>query len=243
VLTFPKWRAVHVSVAGHHLVASTDPSLAKRLAEGKEGDANEHALSSALAAASLSGAAFGGLVDAELLGWLMFGFAARPSFEVAMSEPADGPKVPKSKAYKAKLKEVEKARASADKAMNELQAKQSQAFLAVTAPWGAFAGNVTKQQSGLLARGGLFVRSKGGIAGAILESLTAVKALDGQRSSAEVDAVFEELRRKEQELSDIRQRDIEAWRAKHPSKASEAVVPAPPPRVMDAVEPASPSPK
>lgn len=232
VLTFPKWRAVHVSIAGHHLVASTDPGLAKRLAEGKAGDAGEHSVKSALAAASLSGAAFGGLFDAELFGWLMFGFSS-PRFGMSASVEAPGDeKVPKSKQYKAKLREVEKARAHAEALSQREQEKQSQAFLATTAPWGAFAGNVTEQPSGLLARGGLFVRSKGGIAGAIMESLTAVKALSDRPASPELDAAFSEMSRKEQELSEIRRRDIDAWRKKHPDKG---VVPPPP--VMESAAP------
>ncbi len=226
VLTFPKWRAVYVSVAGHHLVASTDAGLAKRLAEGKPGDANEHTQSSALAAASLSGAAFGGLVDAELFGWLMFGFSS--GFPMSASAMAPGEEqVPQSKQYKAKLREVEKARANVEKAQQAEQAQQAQAFLGVTAPWGAFAGNVTEQSTGMLARGGLFVRSKGGIAGAIMESLLAVKALSDRQPTPDLTNAFDELQRKDQELSAIRQRDVDAWRAKHPDKTMVPVAPVP----------------
>ncbi len=80
----------------------------------------------------------------------------------------------------------------------------------------------------MLARGGLFVRSKGGIAGALMESLLAIKALDERRQSEDFSRAFDELNRKESELSEIRRKDIDAWRAKHPGKGGVAV---PPPAV------------
>jgi len=235
VMTFPKWRTVHVSVAGHHLVASTDPGLAKRLGGGTAGDVGEHTQSSALAAASLSGAAFGGLVDAELFGMLMFGFSSS-DFPMSFSVEAPGDeKVPKSKQYKAKLREVDKARAQVDKARLAQQEKTSEGFRAVSAPWGAFAGNVTKQSTGMLVRGGLFVRSKGGIAGAIMESMIAVKALSDRKPDEEMSQAFDELGRKDSELQEIRRKDIDAWRAKHPDKT---LVPAVPMVMEPAVPPA-----
>ncbi|MFO0632419.1 MAG: hypothetical protein U0168_06180 [Nannocystaceae bacterium] len=67
-LTVPKLRPLHVGVFGHHLVIATDAGLGKRLQSGAAGDAKGKGVSAALAAASIVGSAFGGLLDFELVG-------------------------------------------------------------------------------------------------------------------------------------------------------------------------------
>ncbi|MBL8942575.1 MAG: hypothetical protein JNK45_05480 [Myxococcales bacterium] len=227
IVSVAKWRNVYVQVAGHHLVVSTDPALAKRITSGAAGDAAGQTPSAALAAASLPDAAFGGLLDMELLMLVTMG---RSSFDgpfSAMAEDSESAKVPKSKAYKAKQRELDRARADLKKARDAQAEKEATAMASAFSPWGAIGGNVTEQAQGLLARGGLFVRSKGGIAGALLESLTAVKAMEERRSSDAFMAELDRVQRLETELANIRAADVAAWRAKHGGPKVEPIVPSP----------------
>lgn len=224
ILDVPKWRAVHVSVAGHHLVVSSDPGLAKRLAEGKPGEAPGRTPPAALAAASLAGAAFGGMVDIELMTLFTFARSDGMFSSVSVEEPGTQ-KAPKSKEYKAKLREVDKARAEVERLQQKEADQELAAWTGVFSPWGALAGNVTEESKGLLARGGLFVNAKGGIAGALLASLTAVKAMSERTRSDDVSRGFETLNRLQGELDAIRQKDVAAWRARQPKAAGVAVPP------------------
>lgn len=71
------------------------------------------------------------------------------------------------------------------------------------------------------------MRSKGGIAGALLESLTAVKAMEERRSSDAFMAELDRVQRLETELANIRAADVAAWRAKHGGPKVEPIVPSP----------------
>jgi hypothetical protein len=227
VVSITKWRNVYVQVAGDHLVVSSDPDLAKRITSGAPGGAAGQTPSAALAAASLPGAAFGGLLDMELLMLVTMGRASFESSVSVMAEDSESEKVPKSKAYKAKLREVERARADLKKARDAQSEKEATAMASAFSPWGAIGGNVTEQTQGLLARGGLFVRSKGGIAGALLESLTAVKAMSERNSSDALMREFDRVQQLEAQLAEIRAADVAAWRAKHGGPKVEPIVPSP----------------
>lgn len=224
LLDIPKWRKVYTSIAGSHLVVSTDAGLAKRLASGGTGGGSKLAPPSAMAAAGWEKAAFGTMIDLELSMW-MFMARSAGDFSSAMVESPEDAKVPKSKAYKAKQKQIDAVSAKLKKLRAKREAEEFTRFRAVTQPWGAIAGNLQEDGNALVATGGLFVRSKGGIAGALMDSLTAVKALGDEKSSVDVEMgkAFEERSRLEQEQREIRERDL----AKHRGKSG-AVVPAVP---------------
>ena len=198
------------------------------MATGTAGTTATSSPSAALAAASLPGAAFGGLVDIELVS--LFGFGLRSKFAAAsISRDDETAKVPQSKAYKAKLRELERAQAEVTRLQDLENAAEVAAWTDAVAPWGAFAGNVTEQGPGMLVRGGLFVRAKGGFAGALFSSLVAVKALSERRPAEALSNAFETVQKRSEELAEIRSRDVAAWRARHPGdKGSSAIVPAVP---------------
>lgn len=227
VVSVAKWRNVYVQVAGHRLVVSTDPALAKRITSGAAGDAAGQTPSAALAAASLPDAAFGGLLDMEMLMLVTMGRSGFDGPFSAVAEDSESAKVPKSKAYKAKQRELDRAMADLKKARAAEAEKESAAMASAFTPWGAIGGNVTEQPAGLLARGGLFVRSKGGIAGALLESLTAVKAMSERKANDGLGAEFDRVQRLQGELDTIRAADVAAWRAKHGGPKVEPIVPSP----------------
>ncbi len=217
----PQWRTVHVSVAGQHLVISTDPALGERLAGGVAGDAVQRGQSSAIAAATLPGAALGGLVDIEMLSML---FLARtsgfPFSSVSTAEDAETAEAPKSKAYLAKQRQLAAAEAKANLALRAEEREQLVAWSVAMAPWGSLALGATKHATGLSLSGGQFVAGAGGIAGALLASAQGLKAMSERPSSESVTAAFVEIDGHRRELDAIRQRDITAWRARQPKAKS-----------------------
>lgn len=228
LLSVPKLRPLHVGVFGHHLVIATDAGLGKRLQSGAAGDAKGKGSASALAAASIVGSAFGGLLDFELVGLTMLGrpFSSGP---VEIESPEDA-KVPKSKAYKARAAEVEKARKRVDAVQAERFQREMDAIGKVVSPWGSLAGSVVEEGDSMVVRGGLFVRGRNGVAGALLESLEALQvATDDNRNDDRMAPAFDELNAAQQRAREQRQRDVEAWRKKHGGgSGSGAVVPVPP---------------
>ncbi len=230
VLDFPKWRKVSVAVTGDRLVASTDPGLGKRIASGDTGKGAKLAPSAAMVAAGWEQAAFGAMVDLELSMWMMMGRSM--AFDTAtMIESPEDAKVPKSKAWKAKQKQIDAATAKIRKAEAKRNADQLARFRAVTQPWGAIAGNLQEDGNAIIGTGGLFVRSKGGVAGALMESLTAVKALtESERSDDTLMKLFEERTKLEQEQREIRARDIAKKRGTGSAAVPAVPVEAPPPR-------------
>lgn len=215
VMDFPEWRPLYVSVAGHHLVASSDPDLAGRIATGKEGPGGRKR-ASALAAASLPGSAFSGLLDVAAFGmFTMVGTSEFAFAETMVAESPDDAKVPKSKAHKAKLAELAKAQTTlnAERAVHQLE--ENKAIIAMFEPWGALAGSITEDGSGLLARGGLFLEQNNGLSGALLDSLVAFKAMQTRRDTPPTHSTFAEVDRLRAEAEEIRRRDVDAWRVKH----------------------------
>lgn len=221
VIDIVEWRPLYVSVAGHHFVASSDPDLAGRIASGAEGSGGSKR-ASALAAASLPGSAFSAMLDVSAFGMFTM-VGTRMSFESAMAEDFESAKVPKSKAHKAKLAQLDKANKKLEAERLALQADENKAMLAIFEPWGAFAGSITEESTGMLARGGLFLSKNNGIAGALLESLVAVKAISARRDALPPEKSFADVQRLREEADQIRRRDIDAWNAKHNKGKSVAV--------------------
>ncbi|MBC8074018.1 MAG: hypothetical protein IAG13_37205, partial [Deltaproteobacteria bacterium] len=235
VVEVPKWRKLVVSVAGSHLVVSTDAALAKRIDAGGTGSATKLGQSSAMAAASWERAAFGTLLDFELSTW-MFGMRTSSRFGGAFAETSEDAVVPKSKAFKAKQKQI----AAVDAKLSKVEAKRNDEQLAkmgaVSHPWGSLAGSVVEDGNALVLTGGLFVRAEGGVAGALMESLTAVKSLTEStgKPDQELGKLFEQRGKLEDELRKIRVQDVAKYRAKHPGGT--AVVP---PLPAEATQPPS----
>ena len=226
-LAVPGWRTLEIAVRGHHLVISTDRGFGKRLQAGEAGDIKTKGQPAAIAAASLTGAAIGALLDLEAIAIgtssRFGGFATSSVFEDPWTA-----RVPKSKAYKAKQRELDRAQARIDELEQRRSAEEVARIGKAVRPWGSLAGNAVVEGDGVLVRGGLFVRGKDGVAGTLLESLKAIKAMQEPRAGQQdLDEAFRKADTLRGELNAIRQKDIEAYERKHPRPATGAVVPNP----------------
>ncbi|MBK8238371.1 MAG: hypothetical protein IPK74_22805 [Deltaproteobacteria bacterium] len=226
-LAVPQWRTLEIAVRGHHLVISTDRGFGKRLQAGAAGDIKTKGQPAAIAAASLTGAAIGALLDLEAIAIgtsaRFGGFATASMFEDPWTAT-----VPKSKAYKAKQRELDRAQARIDELEQRRSAEEVARIGRAVRPWGSLAGNAVVEGDGVLVRGGLFVRGKDGVAGTLLESLKAIKAMQEPRAAQQdLDEAFRKADTLRGELNAIRQKDIEAYERKHPRPSGGAVVPNP----------------
>jgi hypothetical protein len=224
IIDIREWRPVFVSIAGHHLVASTDAELGDRIARGVEGP-GPRTRGSALAAASLQGSAFSAMLDIGALGLVTMVRAVDFDFSSASVESPEDAKVPKSKAYKAKLAEVDKAQKAFNDRRAAVRVEEIKATAAVFEPWGALAGSVTEDPSGMVVRGGLFLARNEGVAGALLDCLVAVKAMTSRRDNGPAMGGFEELQQLQNEAAEIRRKDIEAWHKKRGTKPTSVAIP------------------
>jgi len=211
VVDVPKWRKVHADVQGPHLVISTDPKLVGRIASGGAGSIAKSGDSAAIAAAAIQGSAASVLMDPALGLWAMLG-----RMDIAMSAVAESPedaKVPKSRTWKAKEREVKAVEKKIEKAQRAREEADLASFRAVVEPWGPLAGHVKREGNTLSFQGGWFVRADG-ISGALAQSLEAVRKLEERKQNDDLSALFSEMSKLQNELQEIRRADIEKFRAR-----------------------------
>lgn len=212
VVDVPKWRKVFVDIQGPHLVIATDPKLVGRIAGGKEGSIVKQAVKPALAAASLQDSAAGMLFDPDM-SFLFFGVRRKDEPMTSSAESPEDMKVPKSRAWKAKEREIQALQKKLDKAEEERSEKELSSFRNVIRPWGAFGASARRDGNALVVQGGWFVRADS-LAAALSSSLEAVRKLEERPQDDAFFKLFEERSKLEGELREIRRADLEKFRAR-----------------------------
>jgi hypothetical protein len=212
VADVPKWRKVYIDIQGPHLVIATDPKLVARVAGGKAGTIVKRADKPALAAASLQDSAASVLFDPDM-SFLFFGIR---KFDIAMSSSVESPedaKVPKSRTWKAKQREIEAVDKKIAKAQEERSKAEIGAFRSVIRPWGSFGASARREGNAIVVQGGWFVRAES-IAVALSNSLDAVRKLDERREDDGTTKLFDERSKLQGQLDEIRRADLEKFRAR-----------------------------
>ncbi|HET6583980.1 MAG TPA: hypothetical protein VFG69_11035, partial [Nannocystaceae bacterium] len=212
VIDTKEWRKLYIDIQGPHVVVSTDAKLVGRIAGGKAGTITKRADGAALAAASLQDSAAGMLFDPELS--MMF-FLGRSKFPMPTTvESPEDAKVPKSRAWKAKERELQALTKKLDKAQADRERIEMAAIGAVIRPWGSFGASARRDGNSIVVQGGWFVRSET-IATALSRSLEAISKLDESRThSDEASGLFEQRMKLENELMEIRRADLEKFRTR-----------------------------
>jgi hypothetical protein len=208
----PGWRRVYVTVAGRHLVVTTDRLLPERIAKGKAGSVEKKTKpSAAYGAMSLPDASLTYATEMTLLSWGLLLGRSMASFPVETSvESPETASIPTSRTWQRKKKELEAATKRLREAERALDDSQAAAALDVMRPIGMTVLVAKLEEQGLWATGGQFVRADG-IPGALLEVIAATQKLSGAEDTPErekVDRLFEEVMRLQNELHAIREADV-----------------------------------
>jgi hypothetical protein len=213
----PDWRRVYVSVAGRHLVVTTDRLLPERLAKGQAGNVEKKTKpSAAYGAMSLPDASVTYASEMSLLGWSVFMRSSMSHSMHALVESPDTEAIPKSRTWQKKKKELDAAQVRASKAQDALEGTRATAALEAIRPIGMTVVVAKLEDQGLWATGGQFVRAEG-IAGAIVDVIAAtqkMRTMEDTPEQQELNRLFEETSRLSQELHEIRQADIERVRSR-----------------------------
>lgn len=210
VVTAPGWRDVHVTLVGATLTISTDPKFAQKVERGATW---EPRLAQVGPVVTAPGAAATLLLDhALLLGMFM----ARGHYEGERYLPSQNQphwrfpsltpevidKVPQSAAYKSRLKEWLRLDAKIERVEKVQERRRLEGALAAADSLGALALQLRETPDGLSAEGGQYF-GPGGLARTIERFIEGMSGGETDYSS------YEERGRVEQELMEIRVRDIE----------------------------------
>ncbi|MBZ5709702.1 hypothetical protein [Nannocystis pusilla] len=211
VVTWPQWRDVHVALVGSTLTISTDPKFAANVERAPAKPWAPRQAQAAPVVTAPAGATL--LLDHALLLATFMAGAAGERYTPAQNQPywrfpavahAAIEGVPESAAYRARLKEWQRLDAKIDRA-EKAQARERMALAVAAADsLGSIALHVRETDDGLMTEGGQYF-GPGGLARTIervIEGLT-TSGRDGDYS------VHEQRGRVEQELQEIRVRDIE----------------------------------
>jgi hypothetical protein len=211
VVTVPAWRDVHVALIGSTLTISTDPKFAQQVERGPA-RAWEPRLVALAPVVTAPGAAATLLLDHTLLLGM---FMARRHDEGGRYKPSQNQpywrfpslaheaidKVPQSAAYKARLKEWQRLDTRIERTEKAEERRRIELALTVADSLGALAISLRETPEGLVTEGGQYF-GPGGLARTI-ERVVAGPSIETDYS------VHEERGRVEQELQEIRVRDIE----------------------------------
>ncbi|HEY0133886.1 MAG TPA: hypothetical protein VGB85_07395 [Nannocystis sp.] len=205
MLSVPGYRTVHATVTAGQIVMTTDPGVIRRLGAGSP--ASHGVPAAVVPVVTARDVGFVGMFDVVLP---MFLLGARTSsvymntgdlFQPSVFPGVDAQtieKVPRSRAYKTKLRAWEALNTKILKEEQAQERRRMQLMLALAECFGVMAGNLREQPDGLELAGGQFF-GKGGLTRALdlgVEQLTVTRGsertweLYGQKSALE-----EELRR------------------------------------------------
>jgi hypothetical protein len=173
-LAIAGWRTVHATVAAGHIVVTTDPGAIQRLTTGSQAGLGKFLAPATVPVVTARGTAGQLMFD---LVYPISTFMGRRgvSFETKPEEPyaqfpdvarAKIDAVPKSRAYKAKLREWEATDAKIRREEAAEERRQTKAALAVAEALGGQAWNLRETPDGLVVEGGHFF-GKGGLNRAI----------------------------------------------------------------------------
>ncbi len=196
------WRTVHVKVAGKHVVVSTDPALAGRLAARKEGNiAKRVRPSAAWGAMSMKGQAFTYVQDFGFLaGFLFFG----RSFTVPPSGVTTKPKSRSARQLQARIAKLDKQIAALQE---KIDAAEQQKMLSVIDPFGSTVLVARDEGDGIVVQGGQFIRVKDLGEVVVRVSTMFGTGADDNPDRTKLHDLLDERFRLEEELRQIEARD------------------------------------
>ena len=158
VVSIPKWRALHLAVAGDHVVLTTDPGLARRLAAGTAGTLRDRTRPpTAWAAIATEDASVTAAADLAAMGLVLF-VPFTVDSAVSMPPAVTGPGVRKSRRLRAKEKEIAALDARIAKARVRADAAEVGWMMDAVEPFGLTVLRVEPTEDGLRLRGGQFPR-------------------------------------------------------------------------------------
>ncbi|MDC0673220.1 hypothetical protein [Nannocystis radixulma] len=213
VVTVPQWRDVHVALVGSTLTISTDPKFAANVERAPAKPWTPRQAQAAPIVTASAGATL--LLDHALL-LAMFmtrGAGGGERYTPAQNQPywrfpavahAALEGVPESAAYKARLKEWQRLDAKIDRAEKAQERKRTALAVGAADSLGSIALHLRETDDGLMTEGGQYF-GPGGLARTI-ERVVEGLATIGRDSDY---SVHEQRGRVEQELQEIRVRDIE----------------------------------
>lgn len=173
-LEMPDYRVVYVAVVASHIVATTDLGVIQRMSTGSQGALAKVLAPAAVPLVTARDVAGQGMVDLFYPVFMFFG-RRYPAPPMMQEEPytlfpevprAKIDKVPKSRAYKAKLREWESTDAKIRRDEQTEERRQAKAVTAVADAIGVQAWNLREQPDGLTFTGGHYF-GKGGLNRAI----------------------------------------------------------------------------
>jgi hypothetical protein len=196
----PKFRKVHVKVAGKHVVVSTDPGLAARLAAGKAGTiAKRMRPSAAYGALSLKGQAF---TYAQDFGALAAFLLASRSVDMRLP-PGDAPR---SRTARRKRAELEKLDAQIIAQQERVDAAELERILAAVDPVGATVLVAREEDDGLVVQGGQFIRAPD-LGDVVVRAATGIVGMNHNPERQKLHDLFERRFELEQELRRLQEPD------------------------------------
>ena len=204
-LAMPGYRTVYATVTAGQIVVTTDPGVIRRLSAGSP--ASHGVAAAVVPVVTARDVGFAGMLDVVLPMFLLdvrgsnASMMSSDSFHPGMFPGVDAQqteRVPRSRAYKAKMRTWEALNAKIVKEEQAQERRRTQLMVTLAECFGVMAGNLREQPDGLELAGGQFF-GKGGLTRALdlgVEQFTAARAheriweLYSQRSALE-----DELRR------------------------------------------------
>ena len=213
-LEFPDYRTIYAKVVARQLVVTTDVGVIQRIAAGDLKATHRWLEPAVVPVMSARDAAMQGFLDLILAALLVSG---RSSSGDDLSEPMQPywlfedmkaeqlEKIPRSAAYKAKVREWQAFNAKIRKRNQAKDRTQAQQAVNVARSLGALAGNLREQPDGLVLAGGQMF-GKGGLTRAI-ELMTDYIVPSNGRDEV-LHALVEARGRLEREMQEIRAREV-----------------------------------
>jgi hypothetical protein len=202
-----KFRKLHVKVAGKHVVLSTDPALAGRIAAGKAGSIDKRVKpTAAYGAMSMKGQAFTYAQD----------FGAFASFFLlgrSSSMPVTTTGKPKSRTARAKQAELAKVNKQIAKQQDVVDAAEMNKMFSTADPFGTTVIVAREENDGFVLQGGQFIRAKD-LGDLVLKMMTAFSSgFEQTPERAKLNDLFNRRFKLEEEL-----RQLEVTDAPKPGK-------------------------
>jgi hypothetical protein len=217
-ITPPDFKPILVAVAGRQLVVTSDAAVLGRIEAGKSGDIAKKAdPKAAFSAFTRPGQAGAFYVDAAIGALTFLGRSMSPSDGPILFEDPETAKIPKSREFRAKEKEIRLLDVRIEAAQVRRAKVEEERMMRFVRPWGVTVIAGAEDKRGITLTGGQFLRGDSfakvveEMLAGILEQMAGPGPEDG-----EMFKLFDERSKKMDELRQIRDRDVARIREKKP---------------------------
>jgi hypothetical protein len=195
------FRKVHVRVAGKHVVVSTDPGLAARLASGRTGTISKRMRpAGAYAAMSMKGQAFTWVQDFGAFAGFFFMSRGFKMESRALDKP-------KSRTTRRKLAELQRVNKQIAAQQSIVDAVELRKMLGAVEPFGTTVLVAREEGDGLVVQGGQFIRAKN-LGDLVIHTANGIMTgFEQTPERKKLDELFNRRFQLEEEIRQLQQRD------------------------------------